>query len=135
MLDVFRRALRCENTRFEISHQSPSSAAFRSGFRGFSCLMQGGGVMETFERVRLFLYWARGCAVAAALLCCVSLPTHRCNSLKELSAQPTHAQSRPSIDSCMPTHFITSLVSMATSNITDHYPCVGVDYSVGASRG
>lgn len=73
--------------------------------------------------------------MATVLLCCVFQPTHRCNSLEELSAQPTHAQSRPSIDSCMPTHFITSLVSMVTSNITDHYPCVGVDYSVGASRG
>lgn len=126
------------HTFLKFSHQSPPSAPFRSGF---SCAMQGGGGgggggVETFgfplsaERV------LRGCAVATVPLCCVPQPTHRCNSLVELSAQPTHAPSRPSIDSCMPTHFITSRVSMVTSTIhPNHYPSVGVDYSVGASRG
>lgn len=62
-------------------------------------------------------------------------PTHRCNSLEELSAQPTHAQSSRSIDSSMPTRFITSLVSMVTgTSHPDRYPNGGQDYSDYSAR-
>lgn len=125
---VFTQSLSCGNACFKFStvcsdRQPGFSSWLWSRDQAASPLIARQWKFLVFRYVRSRPFYARREDTHWPPCCCARQPPHRCNSLEELSAQPTHAQSSQSIDSRMPTYFITSLVSMVTVTIhPDRYP-------------